>query len=85
MKWWKLAAEQGSADAQVNLGVMYSGGPGVLQYYLYAHMWFNVAASSGNKDAVINRDIVAKRMTPSQIEKAQKLARECVREKYKGC
>jgi hypothetical protein len=24
-------------------------------------------------------------MTPSQIETAQRLARECVRKKYKGC
>jgi len=31
------------------------------------------------------RDIVAKEMTPSQLEKAQDLARECVRKKYKGC
>ena len=32
-----------------------------------------------------NRDDVAKKMTPSQIAEAQKLARECVRKKYKGC
>ena len=31
------------------------------------------------------RDIVAKEMTPSQLEKAQDLARECVRKKFKGC
>ena len=31
------------------------------------------------------RDLVAKEMTPAQIEKAQDLARECVRKKYKGC
>jgi hypothetical protein len=48
-------------------------------------MWWNIAASSGNKGAVKNRDIVAKQMTPSQLEKAQDLARECVRKKYKGC
>jgi hypothetical protein len=24
-------------------------------------------------------------MTPAQIEKAQDLARECIRKKYKGC
>jgi len=28
---------------------------------------------------------VAKLMTPAQIAEAQKLARECVRKKYKGC
>ena len=38
-----------------------------------------------NKNASKNRDIVAKRLNSNQIEKAQKLARECVRKKYKGC
>ena len=32
-----------------------------------------------------NRDDVAKEMTPADISTAQKLARECVRKKYKGC
>ena len=85
MKWYRLAAEQGDASAQFYLGEMYANGKGVIQDNVYAHMWWNIAASSGDKDAVKNRDIVAKRMTPSQIEKAQKLARECVRKKYKGC
>jgi hypothetical protein len=48
-------------------------------------MWFNIAASSGNKIASKKRDIIAKQMTPSQLEKAQDLARECVHKKYKGC
>ena len=78
-------AEQGDADAQGNLGVRYVNGQGVPQDNVYAHMWFNIAASSGNKGAVKNRDIVAKRMIPSQLSTAQKLARECIRKKYKGC
>ena len=85
MKWYKLAAEQGHASAQTNLGTMYDDGQGVLQDYIRAHMWFNIGASSGDKDASQNRDIVAQRMTPSQIETAQKLARECVKKNYKGC
>ena len=47
--------------------------------------WWKLAASSGDKNATKNRDIVAKEMTPSQLETAQKLARECFRKKYKGC
>jgi len=38
-------------------------------------MWFNLSASNGNKDAVITRDVVEEKMTPSQIEKAQEMAR----------
>jgi len=64
---------------------MYAEGTGVPQDNVYAHIWFNIAASSGNKIAVKNRDIIAKRMTPSQLEKTQDLARECIRKNYKGC
>jgi TPR repeat protein len=85
VKWYKLAAEQGVARAQYNLGLMYGLGRGVIQDNVYAHMWWNIAASSGNKSAVKNRDIVVGKMTPTRIEDAQKIARECVRKKYKGC
>ena len=64
---------------------MYAKGAGVIQDSVYAHMWWNIAASTGDKDAVSNRDIVANQMTPADISAAQKLARECVRKKYKGC
>ena len=75
VKWYRLSAEQGNASAQFNLGVMYSKGLGVPQDYALAHMWFNLSGSNGNKDAVTNRDIIEKRMSPSQIEKAQEMAR----------
>ena len=76
VKWYRKAAEQGDADAQNNLGAMYGNGQGVTQDYVLAHMWWNIAASSGYKKATKNRDIVAKKMSPSQIEKAQDMARE---------
>ena len=85
MKWFRLAAEQGDARAQFNLGLMYVMGLGVIQDNVYAHMWWNIATSSGHKNASTNRDKVAKKMNTRQIEKAQELARECVRKEYKGC
>ena len=48
-------------------------------------MWWNIAASNGNKTAVKYKDIIAKRMSSTEIEKAKDLARECVLKKYKGC
>jgi hypothetical protein len=80
-----LAAEQGYARAQYNLGLMYGTGQGVIQDNVYAHMWWNIAAASGHKSATKNRDKVAKQMTPAEISEARKLARECVRKQYKGC
>ena len=80
-----LAAEQGIADAQNNLGVMYAFGYGVVKDNVYAHMWGNIAASNGFEKAVEFRDWVGEKMTPSQLEKAQDLVTECVRKNYKGC
>ena len=78
-KWYRKAAKQGLAHAQGNLGFMYGMGQGVVQDNKIAHMWFNIAATNGNsKKAAKNRDIIAKEMTPSQIEKAQYMAREWV-------
>ena len=84
-EWTLLAAEQGNALAQTNLGLMYGRGKGVIQDNVYAHMWGNIAASNGYEDGGKVRDLVAKDMIPSQLEKSQDLARECVRKKYKGC
>ena len=39
-------------------------------------MWFNLAATQGNKTGAKNRDIVAKRMSPADISRAERLARE---------
>ncbi len=55
---------------------LYSTGRGVLQNYVKAHMWLNLAATQGLEDAREHRDTLAERMTPADISKAQKLARE---------
>ena len=60
-------------------------GRGVIQDNVYAHMWANIGASNGDKEAIKIRDIIAKRMTSADISTAQKLARECIRKNYKGC
>jgi TPR repeat protein len=85
IKYYTLAAEQGNSTAQHNLGWMHDNGQGFIQNYTRAHMWYNISASLGFEGAVKNRDIIAKKMTPSQIEKAQTLASECVAKNYKGC
>ncbi len=84
-KWFSLSAEQGFEAAQRELGVMYYNGVGTIQDYIYAHMWLNISASNGYELSLENRDLVAKNMTPSQIEEAQRLARECIKNNYKGC
>ena len=85
VKWYRLAAAQGVAGAQHNLGVMYGNGQGVIQDNVYAHMWFNIAAANGDAEAVKNRDIAMGKMTAADISKAQDLARACVQKNFKGC
>ena len=74
-KWFRLAAEQGDADAQFNVGLVYAKGQGTPQDYVLAHMWFSLAGSQGVEDAFHNRDVIEKKMSPQQIEKAQEMAR----------
>ena len=83
--WYRKAAEQGYAEAQTNLGFMYGKGLGVLQDSVLAHMWYNIGSANGDELGAKNRDIVAERMTPEDISKAQALARECMSSDYQNC
>ncbi len=76
VSWLRQAADQGDADAQNNLAFMYLYGRGVSQDYVSAHMWFSLAASGGVRAAGFFRDLLAAKMTPFQVAKAQKLAHE---------
>jgi len=89
-KWYRKAAEAGRAIAQINLGAMYAYGRGVSQDYVLAHMWTNLAAARLNEKvtrdkALNNRNIVAAKMTPAQIEEAQRLAQACIQNSFKKC
>ncbi len=75
------AAEQGFALAQRNLGIMYARGDGVPQNYVFAHMWLSLAVARFPpgiiRDEVANfRDGIAKYMTPAELAKAQRFARQ---------
>jgi len=50
----RLRAEQGHAEAQSNLGVMYAEGQGVSQDYKAAVEWFRKAAGQGIAEAQFN-------------------------------
>ena len=85
LKEWTPLAEQGDAVAQYNLAVSFTLGQGVIGDNVYAHMWANIARSNGQENASKLLDLLVKQMTPSQVEKAQDLARECVKKNYTGC
>lgn len=68
-------AEAGDPDAQFVMGRMFARGEGVLQDYVEAHKWYNLASSRGQRLAVASRDALATQMTSEQIAQAQELAR----------
>jgi TPR repeat protein len=55
---------------------MYAKGDGVPKDFVLAHTWFNLAAARGDSDAQKNIDNIARKMMPSQITEAQRLAQE---------
>jgi len=69
-------AECGTKEALYDLGLLYSIGQGVVQDYIEAHKWFNLAAISGMKSAQIDRAEIAEDMSNSEISTAQRMARE---------
>lgn len=89
LKWHRMAAKQGHAGAQSELAQMYANGQGVPQDYIRAYMWYSVAAESlsgGSKQEVTkDRERMASRMTPAQIQKAQEMAQRCLESKLQKC
>ena len=73
VKWYGLAANQGLAAAQHNLALMYTNGQGVPQNYVLAYKWFSLSAAQGHAEAVKGRDFITARMTPVEVDEAQKL------------
>ncbi len=81
LRWWGEAAEQGVVDAQYALGNFYSGGTGIARDNIQAYMWYSIATAHAGDDwlaaiAGANRHVLAGRMTPADIAKAERLAAE---------
>ena len=84
VKWYRLAADQGYAKAQYNLGGMYDNGEGVPKDLVQAHIWWNIAGANRHEGAKKNLGIIEKRMTSEQKAEAMKLARELFAKLPKG-
>lgn len=69
-------ANHGAPEAQFHLGLIYSTGQGVDQDYVIARKWFNLAALQGSAEARRFRGEIAIDMTPQEIARAQRQARE---------
>jgi TPR repeat protein len=81
-KWYRKAADRGNQHAQNSLGAMYARGEGVPQDYVYAYVWYDLAAAGFSESeperrkwAIFGRDLVESKMTPVQIAEAKRLTR----------
>jgi len=80
--WYRMAADQDYAYAQHNFGVCYKNGQGVPRDNDKAYLWLELAASKSagadpKKSAAV-RDLLEAQMTPDQVARAQRRAREWV-------
>lgn len=78
-KWYESAALQGQPFAQYKLGILYVKGDGVPKDFVLAYMWFSISAGhmlSSASEAARQRDMLAQRMTSTQVADAKKLARD---------
>lgn len=67
----RAAAEQGQAEAQYELGILYEFGYNFTDHLVSAYVWYSRAADQGNAAAAQRRDLLKGQLSPSDLEKAQ--------------
>ena len=77
----RKAAEQGSADEQVDMGILYEFGFHMPKNAVNALAWYIRAAEQGDALAIKRRDLLKTQMTPDAIDAAQKLSLELATKK----
>jgi hypothetical protein len=74
--WYLKAARQGCSNAQLDLGQLYETGRAGAPDYIEAHKWYTIAQRNDSLLARANRDRLAVKMTPEQIQEADRRADE---------
>jgi hypothetical protein len=81
-KWFRKAAEQGSASAQLNLGALYLTGEGVPKDHSESYFWAKVAAAAGPVPDATSEQIgsllhsAATHLTAAALSQTQERVRE---------
>lgn len=73
---WLPLAETGIAEAQYNVGRMYSYGEGVTRDYVEGYAWFILSARKGRLEARKAQDELKPHMSPEGIARANERASE---------
>ena len=75
VRWYRLAAGSGMADAQHRLADLLGRSPNEREHLVRAHMWANLSAAAGSEESRELRDELERRMSATQVAKAQGRAR----------
>ncbi len=78
--WFEQASLKGHAQAQYYLGLMFYRGEGVPENYIQAFILFKMAAVNGSDDAMDAADQVYLQMSQAQIELANQVLGEILRD-----
>jgi hypothetical protein len=70
-KWTQTAAARGSPEGMLELGRLYRDGIGVDKDLVRAYVWFNRASAARNLDAVRERELISRLLTPEELKQAQ--------------
>lgn len=75
VRWYRASAISGDPQAQIRLANLISEGHGTDKSLVLAHAWANIAGSRGSEEGRQLRDKLAKKLSPAEIDFAQKLAK----------
>jgi ankyrin repeat protein len=71
-----VSADQGNADAQYRLGLLFQDGSGVPRDHVQALKWFSLAAAQGLVEARAARDELSRKLSREQLAEALRLTSE---------
>ena len=73
-KWFKIAADEGLPEAQLNVGIALQSGMGVKKDFVGAYKYYTLAAARGLPTAAPARDNLAQFLSQFQIRAGQRMA-----------
>ena len=84
--WYKKSAQQGYADAQYALAIMYGNFLDDLEPdFISAFVWYDMASKNGHTDASQNRDAMVKILPQDILKFAKNISKQCYDSTYKNC
>jgi serine/threonine protein kinase len=70
------AGESGDGRARMRLGELYGAGRYVTQDFFQAYVWYGAAQASGVPGAKVQKDLIAARLQPAEVQHAEKVVKQ---------